>query len=64
MSRGLCRRDKLLRARDMGKMPPGLGPLAIDFRGGFLLATKAEEPVGSGLWHGRTDWPTRVGSST
>jgi hypothetical protein len=27
-SRVLCRRDKLLRSRDMGKMFPGLGPLA------------------------------------
>jgi hypothetical protein len=48
----------------MGKMAPGLGPLASDFRGGFLVATKAEEPVGSGWWDGRTDWPTRVQSST
>jgi hypothetical protein len=48
----------------MGKMAPGLGPLASDFRGGLLVATKAEEPVGSGLWDGPTDWPTRVGSST
>jgi hypothetical protein len=45
----------------MGKMPPGLGPLASDFRGGFLVAAKAEEPVGFGLWDGRTYLPTRVG---